>query len=47
MALGGMDVEREVVGWKEREVVCERKKKPLRFLYRQGLKDAVKGLTES
>jgi hypothetical protein len=26
MALGGMDVEREVVGWKEREVVCERKK---------------------
>jgi hypothetical protein len=26
MALGGMDVEREVVGWKEREVVCEQKK---------------------
>jgi hypothetical protein len=47
MALGGMDIEREVVGWKERERWCASEKKPLHFLYRRGLKNAIKGLTES
>jgi hypothetical protein len=37
---GSGGVERERGG-------VQAKKKPLRFLYRQGLKDAVKGLTES
>jgi hypothetical protein len=38
MALGGMDVERKVMGWKEREVVCEQKKNIFASFIDEGLK---------